>query len=183
MVHRNQDIVFVPHLIISISVWLLYDLDGFKLKQLLFSYVSNKWLFTNKWVYLKKCVSNTVIPWILSFTQDISIDIWFKIGKNESCLLFIFRVCHAFLSVHCSLVVTCWERAVLLALLYVMYYCVVSFSLAVSWVRCGTWLYRFLIFAPLTNLKEVWSNARYIFSCISTISSPSCLNDQESNRE
>ena len=40
-------------------------------------------------------------------------------------LLFMFRVCHAFLSVHCSLVVTCWERANLLALLYVMFYCVV----------------------------------------------------------
>ena len=33
----------------------------------------------------------------------------------------MFHVCHAFLSVHCSLVVTCWERADLLALLYVMF--------------------------------------------------------------
>ena len=41
-----------------------------------------------------------------------------------SFLLFIFRVCHAFLYVHCSLVVTCWERSGLLALLYVMFYCV-----------------------------------------------------------
>ena len=36
----------------------------------------------------------------------------------------MFRVWHAFLSVHCSLVVTCSERAGLLALLYVMFYCV-----------------------------------------------------------
>ena len=36
----------------------------------------------------------------------------------------MFRLCHAFLSVHCSHVVTCWERASLLALLYVMFYCV-----------------------------------------------------------
>ena len=36
----------------------------------------------------------------------------------------MFRVSHAFLSVHCSLVVTCWERAGLLALLCVMFYCV-----------------------------------------------------------
>ena len=35
-----------------------------------------------------------------------------------SFLLFIFRV---FLSVHCSFVVTCWERADLLALLNVMF--------------------------------------------------------------
>ena len=41
-----------------------------------------------------------------------------------SILLFMFRVCHAFLSVHCSLVVTCWESAGLLALLYMMLYCV-----------------------------------------------------------
>ena len=39
-------------------------------------------------------------------------------------LLFMFRVCLFFLSVHCSLVVTCWEMADLLALLYVMFYCV-----------------------------------------------------------
>ena len=36
----------------------------------------------------------------------------------------MFHVCHAFLSVHCSLVVACWERAVLLAFLYLMFYCV-----------------------------------------------------------
>ena len=49
--------------------------------------------------------------------------------------LFMFPVCLVFLSVHCSLVVTCWERADLLALLYVMFYCVLSLSHVVSWVR------------------------------------------------
>ena len=39
-------------------------------------------------------------------------------------MLFIFPFCHAFLFVHCSLVVTCWERNGLLALLYVMFHCV-----------------------------------------------------------
>ena len=34
------------------------------------------------------------------------------------------NVCHAFLSVHCSRVVTCWERTGLFGLLYVMLYCV-----------------------------------------------------------
>ena len=33
-------------------------------------------------------------------------------------------VCYTFLSVPCSLVVTCWERADLLVLLYVMILCV-----------------------------------------------------------
>ena len=33
----------------------------------------------------------------------------------------------------------------------------VTFPL-VSWVRCGTWLYRFLIFAPLLTLNPLWQN-------------------------
>ena len=41
-----------------------------------------------------------------------------------SLLLFTHRVCHVFLSVHCSLVVTCLKRADLSALLYMMFYCV-----------------------------------------------------------
>ena len=41
----------------------------------------------------------------------------------------MFCVCHVFLFMHCSLVVTNWERADLLVLLYVMFYCVlVTFS-------------------------------------------------------
>ena len=36
----------------------------------------------------------------------------------------MFHVCHAVLPVNCSLVVTCWERADLLALMFVMVYCV-----------------------------------------------------------
>ena len=39
-------------------------------------------------------------------------------------LLFVLRVCHVFLSVSCSLVVTCWKRDDLLALMCVMFYCV-----------------------------------------------------------
>ena len=42
----------------------------------------------------------------------------------RSFLLFVFRVCRVFLSVHCSPVVTCREMADLLTLLYVMFYCV-----------------------------------------------------------
>ena len=38
--------------------------------------------------------------------------------------LFMFRVCHAFLSVHCNLVVTCWERADHLARLNMKSSCV-----------------------------------------------------------
>ena len=41
------------------------------------------------------------------------------------CFVFVMLSCpFLFLSVHCSLVATCWERADLLALLYVLFYCV-----------------------------------------------------------
>ena len=51
-------------------------------------------------------------------------------------------------SVYMCFVVTCWERADLLALVCGVFCEFVTFPL-VSWVRCGTWFYRFLIFAPL----------------------------------
>ena len=54
------------------------------------------------------------------------------------CYLCLVFVCHTVLSVPCSLVVTCWERADLLALLYVMFLVFLSLSDIVSWVRCGT---------------------------------------------
>ena len=50
-------------------------------------------------------------------------------------------------------VVTCWERADLLALVCGVFCEFVTFPL-VSWVRCGTWLYRFLIFATLLTYFE-----------------------------
>ena len=49
----------------------------------------------------------------------------------------MFRVCHTILSIHCSPVVTCWERVDLLAFLYVMFSCVfVTFSFS---VLCQVW--------------------------------------------
>ena len=55
-------------------------------------------------------------------------------------------VFHAFASVHCCLVVTCWERAALLALVGDVYCYFVTFLCGIL-VRCGTSLCRFLIFA------------------------------------
>ena len=43
---------------------------------------------------------------------------------NPFCYLCFVFVCHTVLFVPCSLVVTCWERADLLDLLYVMFSCV-----------------------------------------------------------
>ena len=58
-----------------------------------------------------------------------------------------------FLTLKGGCTVTCWERADLLALVCGVYCEFVTFPL-VSWVGCGAWLYRFLIFAPLLTLSE-----------------------------
>ena len=64
---------------------------------------------------------------------------------------FVFCVSHAFASVHCRYVVTCWEMTGLLALVGdVDLFLLISH--VVSYVRCGTYLYRFLIFASFLTL-------------------------------
>ena len=69
-------------------------------------------------------------------------------------------------SVYMCFVVTCWERADLLALVCGVFCEFVTFPL-VSWVRCGTWLYRFLIFAPLlTYVITVFKSLPNSFSCV-----------------
>ena len=52
-------------------------------------------------------------------------------------MLFVFHVCHAGMSGPLSRVVSCWERADLLAFLYVMFSCVLLLSHMMSWVRYG----------------------------------------------
>ena len=64
------------------------------------------------------------------------------------CFVFAMPLCA---SAYMCLVVTCWERADLLALVVVSSCEFVTFPL-VSWVKCDTRLYRFLIFAPLLTL-------------------------------
>ena len=68
----------------------------------------------------------------------------FIIYVSPLSVLFIY------LSDPCSLLTACWERADLLALLCVMFPCVLPLSHMVSRVRCGTSLYRFQIFAFFT---------------------------------
>ena len=46
-------------------------------------------------------------------------------------MLFMYCVCHAFVSVHCCLVVTCWERADLLALVCDVYCDFVTFPFGI----------------------------------------------------
>ena len=71
-------------------------------------------------------------------------------------------------SVYMCFVVTCWERADLLALIGGVCCEFVTFPL-VSWVRCGTWLYLFLIFAPLLTfilrLKIKGNEGQWLAAC------------------
>ena len=81
---------------------------------------------------------------------------YFTDRSKAVLLLWIFHVfvlscvCYVFERI-CFFGVTCWERADFLSLVYGVYYEFATFPL-VSWVTCGTWLYRFLIFAPLLTL-------------------------------
>ena len=52
-------------------------------------------------------------------------------------MFFVYCVSRDFASVHCCLVVTCWERADLLALAGDIY-CILLLPHVDSWVRCGT---------------------------------------------
>ena len=55
-----------------------------------------------------------------------------------SFLLFMFRGCHAFLSVYCSLVVHCWERLASWLSCMLCFIVFLSLSHVVPCVRCGT---------------------------------------------
>ena len=59
------------------------------------------------------------------------------------------------------------NNSYLLALVCGVYCEFVTFPL-VTWVRCGTWLYRFLIFAPLPTLdlilRELFISSQYLQS-------------------
>ena len=71
-------------------------------------------------------------------TQPSSKNSFTDRSKAVLLLWIRFVIYVAVLSVHCSLVVTCWKRANLLALLCVMFSCVLSLSHLMSMVRCGT---------------------------------------------
>ena len=87
---------------------------------------------------------------------------------DHSCYFWCVLVILSCASFYCCLVVTCWERADLLALVcdvllwdcYFPYFEIVTFPL-VSWVRCGTWLYRFLIFARFRTLTKYTEYLNY----------------------
>ena len=76
-------------------------------------------------------------------------------------IIFVIHVfvCHGFLSFHCSLVVSCLERADLFARLYLKFSCVLSLFPCPLLVWCL--IVSILIFAVLLTLKT--QNNDYIF--------------------
>ena len=63
-------------------------------------------------------------------------------------------VFHAFASIHCCLVVTCWEMVDFLTLLCDVQLFFVTFPYGIC-VRCGTGLYRFLLFAAFLTFTYI----------------------------
>ena len=94
------------------------------------------------------------------FTSELRENILLTVPRRYFfCGSFMFLFCPVFAmslcaSVYMCFVVTCWERADLLALVCGVCCEFVTFPL-VSWIRCGTWLYRFLIFAFLPTLTSL----------------------------
>ena len=70
-------------------------------------------------------------------------------------------LCFVFVMFSCLFIVGLWspagQRVDLLALLYVILYCVLSLSHVMSRVRCGARLYRLLIFCLLSYFHKVLS--------------------------
>ena len=119
-------------------------------------------------VYLKNWIHN--IYWLHSRFCKRKFEPWDRLKPSSkivlltvprqyffcgSVVLFMSCVWPAFASVHCCLVVTCWERSDLLALVCDVKLCFMSLSHVVSWVRSGTWLCRFLIFATFLTLSSL----------------------------
>ena len=67
-------------------------------------------------------------------------------------MFFLSCVCYAFVRV--CLYQLC-GHLLTSRLSFVVSNCEFVSFLLVSWVRCGTWLYRFLIFAPLLTLHNI----------------------------
>ena len=94
----------------------------------------------------------------------------YKMSKTQPRLAVIYQFCFVFvcltaLSVPCCPVVTCLEWTDILALLYVMFSCLLSLSHMVSWVICSIWLYRFLIFVSslIRKLPRLISLCRMLY--------------------
>ena len=131
------------------------------------------------WVRGLSCKPNICVSWSTSELRvRLAPRIQFKSGSKlflltvprryffcRSFVLFISCVCHAFASVHCYLVVICWERADLLALVCDVYCVFVTFPCGIL----GQVWYLIVSFPDLCRLsyfytqKNNWQISRFKF--------------------
>ena len=107
------------------------------------------------WIQGKKvssfCYQKKLVKYFTDRSKAVLL-LWIFYVFVLSCVCYVLCT-----SVYMCFVVTCWERADLLALVCGVFCEFVTFPL-VSWVRCGTWLYRFLIFSPLLTFCKLKEN-------------------------
>ena len=104
---------------------------------------------------LARGLSDLSVRWFEHFFTDVQRRFFF-------CGHFCYF--NAVLSVHCSLVATCWERAGLLALLYVMFSCVIITFPCV--VLCQVWYLIVSIPDICLLLDYIYHELASIKSCI-----------------
>ena len=133
------------------------------LSPLLYTFTYMFWEMMHWSVRSLSCNLNIYVSWS---TSELSVRLrretrlsppvkYFTSHSKAVLLLWIFYLfflsCLLLCIVRVSLLVPC-ENGLTFWLSFVVYYCeFATFPLA-SWVRCGTWLYRFLFFALLLTL-------------------------------
>ena len=119
------------------------------IKGSLHSFISFGWIWSGPWDFdaFKKTGLSPPVKYFTDRSKAVLL-LWIFYVFVLSCVCYVLCA-----SVYMCFVVTCWERADLLALVCDVFCEFVTFPL-VSWVRCGTWLYRFLIFATLLTLLQ-----------------------------
>ena len=92
----------------------------------------------------------------------VEVAVLYLVLNSSPCVWYVIYVSCLSCFLVCSMQPcgVCWTRANLLALLCVVFCCVLSLSHVVIWVGCGTWLYWVLIFAFLLtfifNILAFW---------------------------
>ena len=114
-------------------------------------------------IWTKGEVETSLSPPVKYFTDRFKVD--FFCG---SLMLFLSCVSHSFASIHCCLVVTCWERADLLALVCDVQLCARLFICAL-WSPAGkgltSWL-SFVVSSVSLSLSHWYPGSGVVLDCI-----------------
>ena len=143
----------ISHCIVTDLVRTIFHINEYVSRSLIFKFCFLKSLpalFFNTLIFPILRIVCTIVSY--SFVDHL----WFLV----SC------VSHAFASVRCCFVVTCWDSAGLLALVGDVYLFLLL-SHVVPRVRCGTWLYRFWSFPSFLLFPK--RRKRYFHYCMDFI--------------